>query len=86
LELASEPFFLDAQLRMDFKLRVSIEGSAVIVKSLLTLGSVVLRPELGLLAFAIGQLGYSLTTFVRYLVHQSSSIWPVCPIRSTSEI
>jgi oligosaccharide translocation protein RFT1 len=77
LELASEPFFLDAQLRMDFKLRVSIEGSAVIVKSLLTLGSVVLRSQLGLLAFAIGQLGYSLTILVHYLVHQSSSIWPV---------
>jgi oligosaccharide translocation protein RFT1 len=70
LELASEPYFLEAQLRMNFKLRVSVEGSAVIVRSLVTLASIIISPDSGLLAFALGQLVYSVTLLVRYAMQQ----------------
>lgn len=69
-ELASEPYFNHAQLEMNVKLRVSIEGSAVIVRAITTL-LVVLhgREQMALLAFAAGQLSYAVTIMARYAWH-----------------
>jgi oligosaccharide translocation protein RFT1 len=70
VELASEPFFNRAQLEMDIRLRVSIEGSAVIARAVATLLFVVYGKErMALLAFGAGQLVYAAILLVRYSWH-----------------
>lgn len=67
VELASEPYFNYAQVQMSVGLRVSVEGSAVIVRAITTLLIVLHgRDHMALLAFAAGQLSYACTLVVRY--------------------
>lgn len=74
IELASEPFFNQAQMAMDVKLRVSIEGSAVIVRAIVTLLVVLYgRDQAALLAFGAGQLAYATTLLARYAWHYRAS-------------
>lgn len=73
IELASEPYFNRAQLELDVKLRVSIEGSAVIARALTTLLFVLYgRDQVALLAFGAGQLAYAVVLFIRYSWHYRS--------------
>lgn len=73
VELASEPYFNFAQLEMNVRLRVQIEGSAVIVRAATTLLLVLYgREHMALLAFAAGQLSYASTILVRYAWHYRS--------------
>ena len=70
VELASEPYFNRAQMAADVRLRVGIEGSAVIVRAVTTLLVILYgRDKLALLAFAIGQAAYSATLLIRYAWH-----------------
>ena len=70
LELCSEPYFNRAQVHLDVKLRVSIEGSAVIARAVVTLLVVLYgRERTALLAFGLGQLAYASTLLVRYAWH-----------------
>lgn len=74
LELLSEPFFNRAQLEMDVKLRVSVEGSAVIVRAITTLLAIVYGGERwALLAFGLGQFAYATTLVARYYWHYKLS-------------
>lgn len=74
LELASEPWFNRAQVDNNIKLRVSIEGTAVVARAIVTLAVVVAGGESSaLLAFGLGQLVYSLALITRYVWHYRSS-------------
>lgn len=70
VELASEPWFNEAQVAGNVKLRVGVEGSAVIARALVTLLVVVQGKEkAALLAFGLGQLAYASTLLARYAWH-----------------
>lgn len=74
-ELASEPHFNRAQLDLDVKLRVSIEGTAVIARAITTLLFVLYgRERYALLAFGAGQLAYALTLCIRYSWHYRGTV------------
>lgn len=72
LELLSEPAYALNQYSLNFRLRSKIESAAVFAKCLVTLVGVVASKKaeyfdgLAVLAFASGQLAYSLTNFVAY--------------------
>ncbi|KAG8953389.1 Oligosaccharide translocation protein rft1 [Tulasnella sp. 419] len=68
LELLAEPYHILAQNQLNFRVRVRAEGTAVIVKSVITLLVLVKGgPHMALLSFALGQAGCSLTILVTYL-------------------
>ena len=70
IELASEPFFNRAQIAQDIRLRVSVEGTAVISRAIVTLLVVLYgQDKLALLAFGVGQLAYALALAARYAWH-----------------
>ena len=70
IELASEPYFNRALIVNDVKLRVSIEGTAVVARALTTLLTILYgRETYALLAFGVGQLVYALTLLLRYALH-----------------
>lgn len=78
IELASEPYFNQAQLEVDLKLRVSVEGSAVIVRAITTLLFVLYgRDRVALLAFGAGQLAYALVLLARYSWHYRGQGSPI---------
>lgn len=72
LELLSEPAYALNQYSLNFRLRSKIESAAVFAKCLVTLVGVVAGKKadhfdgLAVMAFASGQLAYSLTNFVAY--------------------
>ncbi|KAJ9156676.1 Oligosaccharide translocation protein RFT1 [Pleurostoma richardsiae] len=70
LELLSEPAFVIMQLRLQFGARASAESVATIARCTATLGSAVWASrnglDLGVLPFALGQLGYGLSLLVVY--------------------
>ncbi|EEQ41508.1 putative oligosaccharide translocation protein [Clavispora lusitaniae] len=72
LELLSEPAYALNQYSLNFRSRSKIESAAVFAKCLVTLVGVVASKKaeyfdaLAVLAFASGQLAYSLTNFVAY--------------------
>lgn len=74
-ELAIEPIYAINQYELNFKRRSQIEGSAVLLKCVVTFTSMILFRKyaspadfegLAVLAFAIGQFSYSATLLVRY--------------------
>jgi oligosaccharide translocation protein RFT1 len=68
LELASEPLFIRAQILNNVKLRVSIEGTAVVARAIVTLAVILYgRDRLALVAFGAGQVTYAAFLLVRYL-------------------
>ncbi|GJE98980.1 oligosaccharide translocation protein RFT1 [Phanerochaete sordida] len=67
-ELLSEPLYIRAQNELRFDVRVRTEGSAVLMKTLVTfLALVSLSPDWALVAFAAGQAAYGLTMLVGFL-------------------
>lgn len=69
VELLTEPFYLLAQLSspVNTGLRVQAEGTAIILRAVVTVGCLVgANEQYALLAFAIGQLAYSLALGIRY--------------------
>lgn len=68
LELASEPLFIRAQIANNVKLRVSIEGTAVVARAIVTLAVILYgRDRLALVAFGAGQVTYAAFLLLRYL-------------------
>ncbi|KAI9262725.1 Rft protein-domain-containing protein [Sporodiniella umbellata] len=68
LELAVEPLFILALNKMYFQLRVSVEGTAVILRCLVTFGLTLYgKPEYSVLSFALAQLVYGLIIMVGYI-------------------
>ncbi|EKM51688.1 uncharacterized protein PHACADRAFT_261981 [Phanerochaete carnosa HHB-10118-sp] len=66
-ELLSEPLYIRAQNELRFDVRVRTEGSAVLMKTVVTfLTLVALSPEWALAAFAAGQAAYGLTMLVGF--------------------
>ncbi|KAJ3330991.1 Oligosaccharide translocation protein rft1 [Blyttiomyces sp. JEL0837] len=83
IELASEPFYIMAQIHMNFQLRVAVEGSAVFAKCFSALGFLALctRGEMGrvserdgVLAFAASQIFYSVCMLLGYLISFRSQL------------
>ncbi|MCJ1285656.1 Oligosaccharide translocation protein rft1 [Xylographa opegraphella] len=70
VELLAEPCFVVAQQRMRYGLRASAESAATLTRCVLTCAVVVWASvggwELGVLPFAVGQLGYALVLNVVY--------------------
>ncbi|KAF7726354.1 Oligosaccharide translocation protein rft1 [Apophysomyces ossiformis] len=71
-ELLVEPLFVLAMNRLYFRLRVSVEGIAVILRCLVTFGLTLLGATgqgntYGVLAFALGQLVFGLTMTFGYI-------------------
>lgn len=65
VELAAEPMFVLSQLEMDQRLRVRAEGAAVIVRAVVTVGSLAtLGDKQALAAFAAGQLAFAVVLLV----------------------
>lgn len=75
LELAAEPYFNRAQVDGRVKLRVGIEGVAVVARAVVTL-LVVLhgRERTALLAFGLGQLTYAAALLLQYAWHYRGSL------------
>lgn len=70
LELVAEPLFIRSLVENKTRLRVRIEGSAVVAKTLVTLGAVILKGERwGLLAYATGQAIYGVVLAVGFWWH-----------------
>jgi oligosaccharide translocation protein RFT1 len=81
VELASEPLYVVAQYQLQFKVRVGIEGTALLVKCVTTLGvsvwlynltdgfsaSAGLDATVGVMAFAVAQLLYAVVVLVGYV-------------------
>ena len=71
LELAAEPAFAVAQMRMWYKLRAAAESAAAAARCIVTCGVTVwgvnTRRELGALPFALGQLAYGGVLLAVYL-------------------
>ena len=81
LELLAGPMLILCQSDMNFRLRVSIEGMAVVVKALTTLAFIArFGQDSALLGFALGQVAFSLVIVVRYAWNgyrdQGISLWP----------
>lgn len=75
IELAAEPYFNRAQVAQNVRLRVAIEGSAVIGRAVATLAVILYgRDRLALLAFAVGQCTYSVIMLLRYWWHFDRAI------------
>ncbi|KAF9409025.1 Oligosaccharide translocation protein rft1 [Podila epigama] len=75
IELMAEPMFMVAQYKLWFKTRVSVEGTAVIVRCILTCALTIYGARfgagsntMGVLAFAIAQLSYAVLTLGGFLV------------------
>ncbi|KAF9905100.1 Oligosaccharide translocation protein rft1 [Linnemannia zychae] len=84
VELLAEPMFMVAQYKLWFKTRVSVEGTAVIVRCVLTCALTIYgaravvtgsssgdgssKNTMGVLAFAIAQLAYGLLTLGGFLM------------------
>ncbi|KAG8623593.1 hypothetical protein KVT40_008569 [Elsinoe batatas] len=70
VELASEPGFVAAQALLLFKVRAGAEAAATVVKTFSTVGSALFAHrrdlDIGVLPFAIGQLGFASTLLVYY--------------------
>lgn len=70
LELASEPGFALAQMRLWYKLRAGTEGAAAFARCILTCGITVWAARNGLvlgpLPFAVGQVGYGAVLLASY--------------------
>lgn len=69
IELAAEPSFLLAQLRLHFKKRAVYETVAVLTRCVLTFLFITLgrRKDAAIIAFALGQLGQSLVLATLYI-------------------
>lgn len=70
VELLTEPFYLVAQLSspVNTGLRVQAEGTAIIIRAVVTVACLAAANErYALLAFAVGQLAYSLALGTRYV-------------------
>jgi hypothetical protein len=66
-ELASLPFFIRARARLDTRLRVTVEGSAVLLKAITALIVMYYMKGNGsLLAYGLGQIVYGGTLLARY--------------------
>jgi oligosaccharide translocation protein RFT1 len=70
VELLSEPMYIRAQRELNFKLRVRIEGLAVILKAIITLSLIAFFGDsVVLVAFGVGQLVFSASVTFGYLLH-----------------
>ncbi|OCH92625.1 Rft-1-domain-containing protein [Obba rivulosa] len=78
-ELLSEPLYIRAQNELRFDVRVRAEGAAVALKTVVAFAVLVALPaEWALVAFALGQAAYGLTTLVSFLraYRGRSLFWP----------
>ncbi|CAO3690407.1 unnamed protein product [Rhizopus stolonifer] len=67
LELSVEPLFILALNKMHFQLRVGVEGTAVILRCLVTFGLTLFgKPEYSVLSFALAQFVYGSTIMLGY--------------------
>jgi oligosaccharide translocation protein RFT1 len=77
VQLLTEPAFVAAQQRLHFGIRASSEGLATVMKCFITCGTAVwgskTGQELGVLAFALGDLTYALVRFMAYFIQ----MWPI---------
>lgn len=84
-ELLVEPLFIVALNNMYFQLRVMVEGTAVILRCLITFGLTRYfsgNDKLGILAFAAAQVVYGLVMFIGYggfFLYKEKSIMPLIP-------
>ena len=77
IELLTEPAFSAVQQRLLYKIRASAESTATLLRCLGTCGSAILASkygiDIGVLPFAVGQLGYALALLAIY----TFKTWPV---------
>ncbi|XP_028408270.1 protein RFT1 homolog [Dendronephthya gigantea] len=69
LELMAEPLWIVFQCHLFVRLKVVIEGSAVLLRCITAASLVYFVPSLGLLAFCFAQLMQSLTYFLLYYIY-----------------
>ena len=89
IELAAEPLYIRAQNELLFGLRVTSEGTGVVLRTLTTVAILLVAPtEWNLLAFALGQLTYALSIFVVYwsAYRGDSSVLPFWPVTVTRTV
>ncbi|TBU53963.1 Rft protein-domain-containing protein [Dichomitus squalens] len=68
-ELLSEPLYIRTQNELRFHVRVRAEGTAVMLKTIVTFLVLVAAPEdYALVAFALGQTAYGLTMLILFLI------------------
>ncbi|KAL4246583.1 Oligosaccharide translocation protein RFT1 [Abortiporus biennis] len=78
-ELLSEPLYIRAQNDLRFDVRVKAEGIAVFLKTLVAFVTLVtMDPEWALVAFALGQAAYGVSTFLSFLRAYGGRVgyWP----------
>lgn len=68
IELASEPLYCLASVRLRFRLRAAVDASAIIAKSALTLALVSFSEMPPALAFSFAQLAFSAVTLLLYAI------------------
>ncbi|KAG1147569.1 hypothetical protein G6F37_005058 [Rhizopus arrhizus] len=91
LELSVEPLFIFALNKMYFQLRVTVEGTAVILRCFVTFGLTLYgKKEYSILSFAIAQFVYGLTMmlgYFGYFMYKERSINTLLPrkIKDASE-
>ena len=69
VELLSEQLWVVAQAFVFLRLKVVIEGVANFARCVITLGLVLFVPDLGIIAFCIAQMAFSLLAMVLYYVY-----------------
>jgi len=66
LQLVIEPLWVLAQSNLFIKLKVITEGSAMIIKCLLTIFLIIYKPQWGLLCFCVSQAAHCLVHIIAY--------------------
>ena len=87
IELLSEQLWVVAQAFVFLRLKVVIEGIANFARCVITLGLVVFVPDLGIIAFCIAQMTFSVLSMVLYYVYFIYYINanPTCKEKVTAE-
>lgn len=69
IELLSEQLWVIAQAFVFLRLKVVVEGIANFARCVITLGLVVFVPDLGIIAFCLAQMAFSVLAMVLYYVY-----------------
>jgi oligosaccharide translocation protein RFT1 len=84
IELLTEPFHIRAATSLRIDVRVWAEGAAITAKSVVSMIIMLLgRPELCLIAFALGQLAYSIALMSIYFKEFGNSAQRTLALKST---
>ena len=90
LELLCDSLYIRCQNEMRQHVCVMVEGLAILLRAVVTVGLAIMRPDLGIIAFGLGQLAFSTTLcgsyFGYFVVHRRIPVGDLLPSRPPTTI